>query len=439
MIEKTGGDKPPDKNPVEMDMVSTIKDINSFDLNNKYKHDDKGPYFVYVEHMEKNFGRLFPMRIGYFLMCVEEIKNDILDIVSVGINRVKVIFKTFSIANSLVNHETMKKNNLVAYIPKFFNHRKGVIKMVDTHFTEEYLNNAIECDIAEVASVQRMKRKITGADGNVQLVNRQIIIVTFVGNNLPEKIRINLSYFTVEPYVHPVVQCFKCLRYGHTTKLCKAKEQRCKKCSQTHDISDSCSDPNAFCIYCQNSDHSSVSKSCPMFTKQHNIKKVMAKKNISFKEAQTIVNNPSYAKITTNNRFDILKNYENFPPLQQNNSNSQGTATPTVAKPNISQSTPKKRKAVSPPQTPLTLKKTTIKKTNKPIIPNPYRDEFMEYKEKIIDQISNFVTNYLKTQVLDKTNTEENSDKFREYIDSIFNLANYSGTISISDDEESDF
>lgn len=87
--------------------------------------------------------------------------------------------------------------------------------------------------MAEEPSVQRMKRKITGADGKDVLVYRQIIIVTFVGNIFPEKIRMNLSCFSVEPYVHPAVQCFKCLRYGQTMKLCKAKEivvQNVHKC-----------------------------------------------------------------------------------------------------------------------------------------------------------------------------------------------------------------
>lgn len=157
-------------------------------------------------------------------------------------------------------------------------------------------------------------------------------------------------------------------------KLCKAKQHRCHKSTKTHDIS---LDTNIFCIHCQNSDHSSILKSCTMFTILH---------NISFKEAETIGNNPSYTKITTNNRFHISRNYENFSSVLQNNSNSQRIAIPP-AKNSTFLNVHKKRIAASPPQTPLTPKKIIpFKNSNNPIIPNPYKDEFMTYKEKIINQ-----------------------------------------------------
>lgn len=56
-----------------------------------------------------------------------------------------------------------------------------------------------------------MKHKITNSNGNQILVDRQMIIVTFSGNPIPQKVRINLPRFTVDPYVQPVVQCFEYL------------------------------------------------------------------------------------------------------------------------------------------------------------------------------------------------------------------------------------
>lgn len=56
------------------------------------------------------------MRIGVFLINVEEFKNDIVDIMSVGASRVTVVFKNYNVANTLDNHEVINKNSLVAYI-----------------------------------------------------------------------------------------------------------------------------------------------------------------------------------------------------------------------------------------------------------------------------------------------------------------------------------
>lgn len=432
MSEKTGGPGPPYKNPNEVEMVSELK----FDLNNKYNSWDKGPFFVYIEHLDKHIGRLFPIKIGYYLMNINSIKNDIIDIVSVGVNRVKVIFGKSCSANELVGNEILKKNNLVAYIPSFFNHRKGVIRMIDTFFTEDYLLNAIECDSGNVASVKRMKRKIT-EDGIQKLVDRQIVVVTFKGNILPEKVRINLTYFTVEPYIFPVVQCFKCLKYGHTAKLCKATNERCKKCTEIHEKDTVCTE-QIYCFYCQNSEHISTSKLCPVYIKQRKIKQVMATRNISFKEAEKIVNNPSYSKITSNNRFSILNNEQNFPPLPQtqSTSSSQPTYFAPIHKPKNSSPHSKKRKAKSPPQSPLTAKKPPIYKNNKnSTVTNPYKEEFLEYKEKIIEKITEFVNNYLKSN--EEIDSEINYN-LKKHISSIFNIENDTEVINISDHESVD-
>lgn len=41
----------------------------------------------------------------------------------------------------------------------------------------------------------------------------------------------------------------------------------------------------------------------------------MAAENVSFRDAQFIADNPSYAKVSTHNRFALLNNEENFPGL----------------------------------------------------------------------------------------------------------------------------
>lgn len=54
---------------------------------------DQGPYAVFVEHMNKNVGRLFPINIGYSLLTDNWLKNYILDATSEGMNGAEVVFQ----------------------------------------------------------------------------------------------------------------------------------------------------------------------------------------------------------------------------------------------------------------------------------------------------------------------------------------------------------
>lgn len=82
-----------------------MKDILSINLQNKYTNKDSNPYYVFVEHLQTNFGRLCPIKIGYFLSNYEKIK------ISVGVTTIKVICNSYEVANSLTNHDLIKRNS----------------------------------------------------------------------------------------------------------------------------------------------------------------------------------------------------------------------------------------------------------------------------------------------------------------------------------------
>lgn len=281
---------------------------------NKYRITDSAPYFVYVEHSEKKLGRLFPIKVGHFLYQQEEFRNSIKDIVPIGINRVKIIAKTYSVANKLVDHPTLLKNGLRSYIPTYFTQKKGVVKLVDTMFDIDYLRENIQSE-QEILEVRRMRRKVINREsGREEFIDRQTIVITFLGSTIPSKVRINFCIFPVEPWIYPVVKCFSCLRFGHVSEQCKGK-LRCSRCGTDGHNHANCLAETTLCIHCNSSSHHSNSKKCPAYTRQYNIKKIMAIENISFKEAEYIADNPSYAKIATHNRFAILNDEENFPSL----------------------------------------------------------------------------------------------------------------------------
>lgn len=423
MDEDSGGGTPPNTNTDKL----------HFDLNNKYRLTDIGPYSVFVEHKDKNIGRLFPIRIGHFLQKVPEFRNDIMDIKPVGRNRVKVIFKSYNVANTLINHTAITENSLIAYIPQFFTHKKGVVRLVDTYFTEEYLKDAIKSNI-EVIEVKRMKRKVIDQNTkDVQYVDRQMIIVTFLGNKIPECIKINMVNFHVEPYVYPVVQCYQCFRFGHTKSQCRSKA-KCNNCAQDNCLSDPCTNEKR-CVHCGSNDHMSTSRQCPAYNKQQCIKKIMSTQNLSFKESEIIVNNPSYAKITNNNRFSLLANSENFPDLPTSSSNTLFITKPK-SRPLTQSMAPKKRKkSLSPPETPTQISENSTQhnSTFTPSTSVP-KEDLKSYKETLITKLENFLNDVVKQRV--KVREYDVKQIVKEIIEGKESSdKNYSNTILINSDE----
>lgn len=422
MSEKSsGGHEPPPINhndkgidkQSDMDTSDSeqIKNSSFINVSNKYRSSDLGPFMVYVEHNNKNtadegkrnIGRLFPIKVGHFLQACDNFRNNIIDIKSIGYNRVKVVLKTFSSANELVNHKLITENNLIAFIPTFFTQKKGLIRMVDTFFSEDYLKQSIVSDI-KVTDVKRMKKKTVDKDGNPLIVDRQAIIVSFLGSTIPNRVIINSVIFPVEQYVYPVVQCYGCLHYGHTAKLCKAK-QRCKKCGIIVTENHEC-EVQTFCIHCKSTAHLSISRKCPVYSQQLKIKKIMSTENVSFKEAEQLANSPSYAKITTSNRFSILSDYNNsFPNLP--NVSADQSSTNFVPKPrtpphSLSQPPFKKirssynRSVPTTSSQPNTRVEAPTSNKTKPIIPNPYREDFQSYKNELAEKLSSFFIDTIK-------------------------------------------
>lgn len=412
MIAEPGGSEPPVPKNNSHDKDEIRNESKNIDYNNMYKESDPGPYFVYVEHEQSNLGRLFPVRVGHYLFCNQTFKNSITDIKPIGLNRVKVVLNTAKAANLLVKHELLTANKLVAYIPKYFTQKKGIIRMVDTYFEEDYIKSNINSSI-KVVEVKRMTRKIIDKDGASKIIKRQMVVLTFLGTEIPKFVRINLCNFPVEPYIYPVVQCYKCLRYGHTNNQCKSEVTRCKYCGENH-ISETCDQvDNLFCVFCKSDEHSSVNRKCPMYQKQYNIKQTMASQNLSFKEAESLVNNPSYAKVVTNNRFALLSDTTNFPVLptpQVNNNNNIMNNNSIQRRParNLNTQVKRKRKAGRSPvrdSTPPPLRE------DHSILPNPYREEMLSYKNSLVEKISNFIVGLVHNLL---TSTTSNVDVVNE-------------------------
>lgn len=201
-----------------------------------------------------------------------------------------------------------------------------------------------------------MNRKVL-VEGTEKWIPRQLVIITFEGNALPNYVFINSVQFVVEPYIGRVVQCYKCLNYGHVSSQCRSTKNLCQNCGNEKLGDHICNSENVRCIFCKNNLHPSNSKKCPYYESQKKIKEHMSRNNIPYFDAKEMVEN-SFSTIVTNNKFNILNNITDFPslPIKEN-----------ARKPNLSLSQPstsfssyqkspsaqsnKKRKIVTPPVT----------------------------------------------------------------------------------------
>lgn len=210
------------------------------------------------------------------------------------INKFKIgaIFERPGLANlALNNSNCLKDLNLKASIPARSTETTGVIKNVPSYMSNKSIYDAIHSS-RDVVSVRRFMRRVRDEDGNSVLQPTQAVALTFACPTLPDSVDINSWFFEVSPYTPPVIQCLKCLRYGHIGKFCK-NTQKCSICTGDHHYKECKSDSNeAKCLNCKGN-HIAISAQCP-------IKKSKIEDN---KKAHTKVG------------FSALFNEKSFPPL----------------------------------------------------------------------------------------------------------------------------
>lgn len=291
------------------------KNIELFNLQKPHLYSDDVYVFIEkINDVNHNMGRLHPMHVGHILHKKLGIVN-IRKIDRVGLNRIRVYVNNIKDANKLIQNEGLATENLKAYIPSNLLSRKAVIKHVDTSFNEDYLFENFMSTVA-ITNVYRVKRKVE-FEGDTVLIPKQTVIVTFEGNVLPKYIYLNSVVCVVEPYIQKVIQCYKCLRYGHVAKQCRSVKSLCTNCGKDKDESHTCREPqDTCCIYCKNSEHKSISKDCPSFQCQRKIKTSMANNNLTYLEAKRVVNN-NYSNVVSKNPFECLATLDDhhFPPL----------------------------------------------------------------------------------------------------------------------------
>ena len=167
---------------------------------------------------------------------------------------------------------------------------------------------------SKVIDLYRIKKKIDGKS-----INTPIYILTFQQTQIPEHISVGWTRCRVRDYIPRPRRCFKCQRFGHGAKTCRAKDEICVQCGKikNEDHQNPCQSIPS-CINCSE-EHQASSPKCIYYIKEFEVLTIQAKQKLRYAEAKQIVddkfirNNTTYASIAVNNRNDnsnnLLTNY----------------------------------------------------------------------------------------------------------------------------------
>lgn len=260
----------------------------SLSLVKLYRSEDKGPYIVHIFRIEADPAAgtsIRAIKFGQFLYQ-HGIKNIAQGGVrNIGRNRIEVEFKSPEDANNFVTHSALQPAKYGAMIPSYHVTRMGLVRDVPVEWSMTELVDCIEVPsgFGQIIKARRLKRK--GLDGHPS-VPTPVVVLTFSGQALPERVYCFNSSLPVETYQLPTIQCNNCWRYGHVHRQCRSRT-RCRKCGDSH-TGDVCQLPEneAICVHCSGN-HAADNKDCPELGRQKCIKIIMSQENVPYSQAAT--------------------------------------------------------------------------------------------------------------------------------------------------------
>lgn len=208
-------------------------------------------------------------------------------------NKVGVIFERPALANAaLSNKQFLNGHKLRASIPAAATEVTGVITHVPINLSNKEIYLAIS-STKNIVSIRRFMRK-NNDGGNTSLQPTKTISITFSCPSLPESVDLNSWRFEVRPYIPPVKQCLKCLRYGHIAKFCK-NSNKCSICGEGHNYKE-CQLPSkdAICCHCKGN-HIAISSVCAVKQEKIRLNKEKFQKR-NYADALNTTNFPSLNK-----------------------------------------------------------------------------------------------------------------------------------------------
>lgn len=283
----------------------------------QYLDSDAGPYFVHltVNDVNKESDDICDMEVGMKLKKMK-VKN-VREVKKVSRRELKVVFSDKPAANAFLQGHAPKELGVKAFIPNYNVEKIGIIFDISPRYSDEQLLEELEAELPIIDIYRCMKRKTVDGRKTKDFIPSNTIKVTFRGQCLPDEVTFGYSKRKVKPHIPNVMQCYKCLRFGHVNKHCKQQDPTCKNCGTVHpfDLNDPCSKATK-CFHCHNSEHDGTHKGCPEYLRNQLIKESMVFKNMTFFEA-----NEEFPR--TQSSFRSAERQREFPKLSNGNRRNQ--------------------------------------------------------------------------------------------------------------------
>ena len=190
-----------------------------------------------------------------------------------------VIVSTMEQSLEILKITTFLNEPVTVELHRNLNFSQGVI-------SSSLLKNYSENDILEglkdqdVTKVYRLKRKDKDT-----LINTNSLILTFNTADMPERVEVLCgTYERVRPYYPLPRRCFKCQKFGHVGKYCKATITVCNNCGGYEHTSDSCTNLPK-CANCAEP-HPASSKLCDHYLIEKETIAIKTKYCLTFREAR---------------------------------------------------------------------------------------------------------------------------------------------------------
>ena len=138
-----------------------------------------------------------------------------------GFAKVTVFLNSAKAANKLLDDSSLQSRGLIAFIPANFVTCQGVIRDIPLDFTLDEIKDNMEVlgfSRGEISflEVRRLNRKVIDKiTKKHEIVPSRSILLTFKGTTRPDRVAV------VHRYNPPVVQCYKCWRFGHVSSQCR--------------------------------------------------------------------------------------------------------------------------------------------------------------------------------------------------------------------------
>lgn len=119
------------------------------------------------------------------------------------------------------------------------------------------------------------------------LINTGTIILTFDRCELPPSVKISWISLDVRRYIPNPRQCYKCQKYNHSSRTCRAEESICNRCGESGHIGNQCNNPPN-CANCDEP-HKASDRQCFFYLLEKEIISTQTLQKIGYKEAKKIV------------------------------------------------------------------------------------------------------------------------------------------------------